>query len=137
MATDARNLIRMYRLQRDRDRLNHILMAMPARLLGNLPASFGQPDRLVKTVGRKIERVPKTIGRFGQILPNQIGRSMTIVAGGNALVTRFLPTVVLFVHDMAIRTISRVVGHIRIPLGVNKRIDSDGDRRADSNAHNS
>ncbi len=81
--------------------------------------------------------MPESIRGLGRILADEIGRRVAIVASGDGLMTRFLPGVELFVHHMTVGAGGRVIAHVRVTLGINKREKADADEKADGNAYES
>lgn len=69
--------------------------------------------------------MPKAVRGFGHIFSNGIVRRVTIITGRDILMATLLPTVILFIHDVAISAISWVVRKIRISFGVNKGVSPD------------
>ena len=49
-------------------------------------------------------------------------RYMAIIARCNGMMTRLLPAVILFAHDMAVCTSLRVIGEIGCTLRIIKRV---------------
>ena len=102
-------------------------MTRTARLFCYTLVMTGNLNRLVKTAEREIIRMPKTVRGFGVVFPQNIGRRMTIVAGRRRVMTRFLPAVVLLLHNVAVGARHRVVAHIRIAFRIDERINADAD----------
>src|SRR5688572_1760442 len=75
-------------------------------------------DRLVKILQRERLRVVIAVLRLGDVLPDQAVRKVAGDAGRDRVVARFLPGVVLRLHDVAVDADLRVVAHVREPLGV-------------------
>lgn len=88
----------------------------------------------MESVGREIVGMPEAVRGLRHILTDKTRRSMTIVADGDRVMTRLDPTVVLVVHDMAVRARFRVVTQIGIALGIDEReaTNPDGDTQRHS-----
>jgi len=108
-----------------RDRFDHRLVAVTACLLSHLTVALCDLDRLVECAGRKIIRMPEAVRRLRVVLANKVVGRMTVVARRDGVMARLLPGVVLLVHHMAVGTRVGVVAHVRIALGIDKRIDTD------------
>jgi len=119
------------------DRCRKIGVTMSARRLGHLQIAPRDLYRFVKIIKSKIIRVPKTVRRFCRVLADRLVRRVTVVARRDPLVTRFLPTGVLLVHNVTIRTRDRVVAQVRVALCVNKREQTNADGGADRDADES
>jgi hypothetical protein len=74
------------------------------------PLKFTAPN-ITLALGLGIGRI-KTVRGFRIIFTDCIVRCVTVVAGGNRVMTRFLPAVVLLLHYVAIGAISRIIAHI-------------------------
>lgn len=119
------------------DRCRKIGVTMSARRLGHLQIAPRDLYRLVKIIERKVVRVPESVRRLCRVLADRVVRRVTVVARRHTLVTRFLPTGVLLIHDVAVCAGDRVIAHVRIALCVHKREQSDADRRAECDADES
>ena len=92
------------------DRLCDVRVTFQAGLFRDCQIAFADLNRFVEASSREVERMPEAIGRFGCVFADQAGWSMTIVAGRHSAMRGFQPTVVLFVHDVAIGAGSWIVG---------------------------
>ena len=77
----------------------------------------------------EIVRVPEPVARFSCILRNKPRRRMAIVADRNCSMARLHPAAKLVLHDVAVHTCLRVVGHVRIATSVDKRVGPNADRK--------
>jgi hypothetical protein len=136
MACDARHLLGRGTRLGNRYRMDHRLMARTAGLFGDLPVSLCYLNGFVKAAESEIVGMPKAVPRLCRVFPDHVGRRVTVVAGGDGLVARLLPAVVLVVHYVAVGTRSRVVAKIGSSLPVPKCKQTNPDRQPKSNAHN-
>jgi len=111
-------------------------MTMATRLFGHALIAPADLNRLVKAAEREVIRMPKAVRGFRVIFSDCIGRRMTVVTGGDGVMARFLPAVVLLLHYVAISAVSRIVAHIRIAFGIDERINGDTDRQPDADSEN-
>ena len=94
-----------------------------------------QPNGLVKILQRKTLRVPNAVFGFGEILGDEgVVGSMAIVAGGDRVVTGFLPAVEVIAHDVAVGTGFRIVAEIREGLSVVHGVAARAKRNAEERA---
>ncbi len=100
-------------------------MTVPTGFFGDLPAPLGQLNRFMKSISGEIIGMPKAVRGFGHIFSNGIVGRVTIITGRDVLMATLLPTIKLFIHDVAISAVSRVVRKIRISLGVHKGVNPD------------
>jgi hypothetical protein len=105
----------------------YLFVAVATGKFSDPTIAFIHPNRFMKSVGCEIVGMPEAVRGFRQILTDKTRRSMTIVAGGNRVMTRLDPPVVLVVHDMAIRASFWVITQIGITLGIDKREATDPD----------
>ena len=54
--------------------------------------------------------VEKAIFRLGKIFADEVMGQMAVVAGGSLMMAGFLPTIILFAHDMAVDASLGVIG---------------------------
>ncbi len=80
--------------------------------------------------------MPKTVGGFNGVFAENIVRRVTVVASGDGVMARFLPAVILLLHNVAIGARVRIIAHIRITLRINKRIKADSDSKAGGDTEN-
>lgn len=78
-------------------------------------------DRLVEILQREGLGVFKAVFGLSQVFADQVVRHVAIITGGNRMVTRLLPAIILVLHDVAIRTGRRRVSQIRKTLPFMKR----------------
>ena len=78
-------------------------------------------DGLVKILKREALRVVVTVERLGHELGQKRVRQVTVGAGGDDVVARLHPRVVLGVHDVAVRACLGISREIREALGVDER----------------
>ncbi len=58
----------------------------------------------MKIIKRKVVGMPKAIRGFGHIFSQKVIRRMAIVTSRHVFMRGFLPTVILFIHNMTIGT---------------------------------
>lgn len=116
------------------DRLDHRLMAVSARFLSNAAVPLGYLYRFVKGIRRKVIGMPETIRRLRVVFADEVMRRVTIVAGGDRMVARFLPAVKLLVHHVAICTRSGIIAQVGITLRVNERVHAYARGQPDSDS---
>src|SRR5262245_442479 len=75
--------------------------------------------------------MPRAVLGFGPVLANEIVRHMAVVAYRHSMMRGFLPTVVLFAHDVAVHARLRIVGQIRQALGFYEREPARAHENAD------
>lgn len=134
MTLDTSHLLKMLRIVRNGDRLDHLLMTIPAGFFGHLPVTFSNTDRLMKAADREVIGMPKSVRSLGVILAEEIMRRMAVITGCGGMVAGLLPSVELVVHYVTIGARRRVVAHVRIPLPVPKRINPDPNRKAQADS---
>ncbi len=100
------------------DDRHHRRVAMAAGGLGHPAVAFGDADVLGEAAGGEGKRMEEAVDAFGEVLGNQSGRGVTVVAHGDGAVATLDPAVELFVHDMAIRAGTRIVGEVRGTPGI-------------------
>lgn len=110
--------------------LYDILMAIPAGGFGYGSVTGRNLDRFGKTAGRKRPGMIEAVDCFGLVFADKRMWGVAVVADRGAVVARFRPGFVLLVHDMAIGAGGWIVGHIRHPFRVQKRIRSNARRRS-------
>ena len=87
----------------------------------------------MKIVQGKTFGVQKAAFGFDQILRDQLFRRMAIITRSHRVVTRFLPAIVLIVHDVAIFASRWVIRQIRCALAIPKRVRSGHDQQSAKN----
>ena len=119
------------------DRVSYLFVTVAASKFSDPPIAFRHPDRFMKSVGGEIVRMPEAVRGFRHVLANKTRRCMTIIADGDCMMTRLYPTVVLVVHDVAIRARCWVVTEVGITLRVDKReaTNPDGGTQRHSKQH--
>lgn len=132
MATHAGNAFIAFCRMR-RNSLRQIGMAFHAGLFSDFQIAFADLNRFVKSASGEIKRMPESVGSLGQVFANSARRRVAIVASRHRAMRRLHPSIVLFVHHMAIGAGLRIVGQIGITFGVNKGVNTN----ADSYAHQS
>jgi hypothetical protein len=132
VAPDARDLFKVACLARDRYRFDHLLVAVTARLFRHVAVALGYLYRLMETARGEIIRMPETVRGLCVIFPDEVVRRVAVVAGGDGVMARFLPAVILLVHHVAVGARARIVAQIRVPFSVNKRVRTDPRRQPDS-----
>lgn len=96
-------------------------------------AARAHADRLVEIIQRKSLGMQKTTLGFHDVFRHERFWSMAIVARGDSVMTRFLPAIVLIVHDMTVFARCRIIGQIRCTLAIPKRIPTGGYEQANEN----
>ena len=109
-------------------------MTFPAGFFGDLKAVFGNAYVVFEPTGGEVVRMPESVARLGHVLADELRRRVAIVADGCVAMTGLQPTAVLLVHDVTVRAGRGIVRHVRIPLGVNKRVGSDTDGQSQRHA---
>jgi hypothetical protein len=134
VTANARHFLDFLFFVRNRNGLDHLLMTVAARLLGDFQIVSFDLNRLVKAAGREIVGMPETVRGFRGVFADKIVRRVTIVAGGDGVMARFLPAVVLFLHYVTVGAGRRIVAHIRVTFGVNECVNADSDGQPDRDA---
>src|SRR5262245_10055591 len=80
--------------------------------------------------------MPEAVRGLRRVLAEEIRGRVTVVAGGDGVVRRLQPAVVLLAHDMTVGARSRIVGQIRRSLRVNECIDAQPDCHAYGKSQN-
>ena len=109
-------------------------MTFPAGFFGDLKAVFGNAYVVFEPTGGEVVRMPESVARLGHVLADELRRRVAVVADGCVAMTGLQPPAVLIVHDMTVRAGRGIVGQVRIPLGVNKRVGSDTDGKSQRHA---
>lgn len=89
--------------------IHKILVTMDTSILNNFAITRFDLDRVFEVARRERERMKETVVGFGDPFADRVMREMTIVAGGDVMVARFKPAVILRLHHVAVRTRSGVV----------------------------
>src|SRR5210317_583435 len=112
--------------------VRQILMTSKAVVLKNSRIRLLDHYRLVEVLQREALGVMPAVVRFGDVLADKVVRKMTIDTNGYCMVARFLPRVVLRLHDMAVDTNLGIVAEIgqtfRIQKGIRANPQEDADR---------
>ena len=104
------------------NRFNNFLMTLSAGPFSYFISVFRDPNVVFKPTRREIVRMPKTVARFGRILSHKVWRRVTVVADGDVAVAGLHPSPILLLHHMTISACLRIVGEVRIALGVDKSV---------------
>jgi hypothetical protein len=88
----------------------------------------------MKILQGKTFRMPEAILHFGQVFWHKLVGDMTIVTGGDGMMTGLLPTIILLTHNMAVDACSGVVGEIGDSLGIIKRVATEADEETQASA---
>ncbi len=118
-------------MRADVDIVDDVLMAVLAVALQGDDIRLADLYRLVKLLGGEFQRVPEAVFAFAQVLQQEAVRDMAVVAGCPVVMRRLHPSVVLFVHDVALDTRLRVVRQIGVPLGIVESVQPQTDKRTD------
>ena len=108
-------------------------MTSKAVVLENLRVRFLDHDRLVEVLQRKAFGVMPAVFGFSDVLAEKVMRQMTVDAYGHSMVTRFLPRVILRLHDMAVDANLGIIAHVGQTLCVQERIATDSQPYAGQN----
>jgi hypothetical protein len=103
------------------DVVNEVTVAVQACFLQNVRIMRLDENGFVKILEREAFGVVITVDSLGHELLDQRMRKVAIRAGGNDVMTRFHPRIVLVVHHMAVRACLRIGREIGKTFGVNER----------------
>lgn len=90
--------------------------------LNDVPTALFDLNRFVEILKSESLRVSVTVLDLGQVFAQEIDRHVAIVAGRDIVMRRLEPPFVLVAHDVAIDTRPRIVGEVRRPFSVLKRV---------------
>ena len=135
VTADAGNFIHLLRPVRNCNVFGNVRVTITARFFGHALVAPRNLNRLVETAERKIIRMPETVCSLCVVFSHEIVGRVTIVAGSNGMMTRFLPAVVLLVHNMAVSARSWIITQVRITFGINERIKANSQRQTNGNAN--
>lgn len=107
------------------DCVHNIFMASAAIGLDYAAVACGYGNLIGIPARRKIKRMPKTIVGFCGIFSQDIMGRVAVVANGHRVMRGLNPTVIFFVHDMAIGAHLRFIAHVRNALGINEGVKPD------------
>ena len=96
-------------------------MAMETRILCHASVSRLDLNRVMEVFKRESEGMKESVVGLGCPFPNEVVGQMAIVTDGHTLMTRFLPRVVVVLHDMTVSTRLRIVAQVTGPLPIAKR----------------
>ena len=116
--------------------VRQILMTSKAVVLKNSRIRLLDHYRLVEVLQREALGVMPAVVRFGDVLADKVVRKMTIDTNGYCMVARFLPRVVLRLHDMAINADLGIIAHIGQAFRVQEGIRADPQKDADRDGQN-
>src|SRR5215831_1968426 len=102
-------------------------VASPAGILDHPVIEFRDLNGVGVISAGEVERVPESVVRFYRVLSDDVVRRVAVIAGGHRMVARFHPGIVLRLHNVAVRTSGRVVGHVRVSLGVDEGVGAKAD----------
>jgi hypothetical protein len=88
-------------------------------------------DRLMKILESESLRMVIAVFRLGDVLADEAVGEVAIDAGGDGVVARLLPGIVLRLHDVAVRAHLGFVAHVREALGVEERVAADARQEAE------
>jgi len=103
------------------DSLDDVLVAIPARSLGNLPVPWSNLDRFMEIPQSKRHRVMISIQCLGHVLTHELMRGMAVVTDRDRMMTRLQPTIEMIIHHVAVRAGGRIVRQVRGPLSIDER----------------
>ena len=98
--------------------MDEILMTMNAISLQDVGVLLVNADRFMKVLQGEALGMPEAILGLGEILADELVRQMAIDAGGSSMMTRLLPSIVLFTHDVAVDASFGVAAEVRKSLAV-------------------
>lgn len=110
------------------DQVNHLAMTAYTIVLKHISVEFLDANGFVEIAGCKRGAMMPTVKPLCDILENEAVGDMTIVAGGNGFMAAVVPAFVDIAHNVAVETCFRVITHVRQPLGIAERVDSDTSR---------
>ena len=112
------------------DGRSDVLVTAAAGILGDLVVELGDFDGVGIVAAGEVERVPESIVSFDRVFSDEVVRRVAVIAGSNRVVARFLPGIVLRLHNMAVSTRGRIARQIGISLGVDEGISAQTDDNA-------
>src|SRR4029078_521073 len=100
------------------DGRSDVLVTMTACGLDHLVVEVSNTNVVRVEAGREIEGMKKAVRSLNRVLADNVVWRMAIVAGGDGVVARLDPGVILRLHDVAVGAGLRIVGEIRVAFGV-------------------
>jgi hypothetical protein len=88
---------------------DEIAMTVQAIVIQNAGAFRTNPDRLAEILECERFGMMIAVGDFCQPFSEEPVRNVTVVANGKTVMAGFLPTVILFAHNVAIHAYGRVI----------------------------
>lgn len=125
MAPDA------VRLTRHKDGLDECLMTGYTVGLHHLVIPRMDHDWFMKVLQRESFRVEKPVACFGIPFRQAAVGQVTVVTYCNRMVPRFLPTIVMLTHDVAVEASCRVIAQIGGSFRIIGRVGTRTDQYAD------
>lgn len=98
--------------------IHQILVTGDAGLFDHASVARLDLDRVGIAPCGKSQRMKKAVIPFGHPLADRVVGKMAIVAGGDRMVARLEPRVVVGLHHVAIGTRGRVAAEVRMPVTV-------------------
>ena len=112
------------------------LMAPATRVLNDLVVKLGDLDRVGISAAGEIKGVPESVIRLHRILPDNVMGSMAVVTGGDGMMARFHPGIVLRLHYVAVCTSSGIIRQIGVSLGVEEGVSTKANGNSEDNSGN-
>jgi len=116
------------------DGRSDVLVTMTACGLDDLVVEVSNTNVVRVEAGREIEGMKKAVRSLNRVLADNVVWRMAIVAGGDGVVARLDPGVILRLHDVAVGAGLRIVGEIRVAFGVDKSVKAEPDNQSGENS---
>lgn len=107
-----------------------ILMATAAGILGDSQVSFLNLQGFREIIQSECERMEKAVVHFCDPFAQGVIGQMAIIADRHVMMARLLPSLVMVLHDMAIRAGLRLISEIAGSLPVSEREGSHATRNS-------
>ena len=109
------------------DGRSDVLVTAAAGVLGHVVVELGDFNSVGIVAAGEVERVPESVISLDRVFSDEVVRRVAVIAGSDRVVARFLPGIVLRLHDMAVSTRGRIVRQVGISLGVDEGICAETD----------
>src|SRR5690349_10002105 len=113
--------------------LHEFLVALRAVLLQHATIARLDANGFVKVLEREALGVPEAVLRLAGVFAREIVRRVTVVAGGDGVMARLLPAVVMFTHDVAIGARGGIIAEIRTTLAIPEGVPSEAETDTNEN----